>query len=61
MPKPDDTQPEESMTNGHLNLKLVGVDEDDPLMNDLENIRGEDDRMDLLIDSVMEIRSQILM
>ena len=46
---------------GHLELQIVEVDPEDPLMNEMENMRGNDDAMDVVIDSIMEIRTLILM
>ena len=45
----------------HATLKLVTVEGDDNLMQDLENMKNEDERMDVLIDSIIQIRTEILM
>jgi hypothetical protein len=57
----DNTKEKEVMSNGHLDMKIIGVEEDDTLMLEMEEMRGEDEKLDLLIDSIMEIRSVILL
>ena len=57
----DKSKDDGMMANGHLDMKVVGVEEDDALMLELEEMRGEDEKLDLLIDSVMEIRATILL
>ena len=48
-------------SEGHTEYKPVFPDPEDPVLNELEMMRGEDDRFDIIIDAIMNLSAVTLL